>query len=277
MAKIGLKNLVYKGPVNAGVVSQVNAADISIEVNDAPLYGDDVLCENDTSFKSGTITLGINELPDTIQAEFLGHAIAGGEMTASATDTAPYEGIGFYAKKTVLGVKSWRAIFFNRVQFKEPADSQETKGESVSFKTASLEGKIMKDPTTEVWKNEKTFALEDDAKQWLNAKAGLPVTASGGLTALALTGTGGTLSPAFGAAIRSYVFNSLTGASFTVTATAANHIMKLYVDGVYVQDLLSGTASAAQAMSIGTKKFTIIAQEVGKQSQTTEIIVVKTA
>ena len=52
----------------------------------------------------------------------------------------------------------------------------------------------------------------------------------------------------------------------------------MYVDGVFVQSLTSGSASAAVAMSaVGTKKVTIVAYESGMASQTTEIIVVKTA
>ena len=277
MAKITLRNLVYKGPVNMGLVSQLMNADITIDSNDAQLYADDAIVESDTSFKSGTITLGVGELPDTIQAEFLGHTISNGEMTALSTDAAPYEGIGFVCGKKVLGVPSWRAIFLNRVKFKEPADGNETQGESLSYKTASLEGKITKDPLTDQWKSEKTFTLLEDAKQWLNAKTGLSVVASAGLSALALTGVGGVLSPAFGIGVRSYSFSGVSVASVTVTATAVSHIMNLYVDGVWSQLLLSGVASSAIAMVVGSKKLTIVAYEAGKQSQTTEVVVIKTA
>jgi hypothetical protein len=101
------------------------------------------------------------------------------------------------------------------------------------------------------------------------------IVASGGLTALSLTGTGGTLAPAFGAAVRSYAFTGVTAASVTVTATAANHTLKLYVDGVFTQTLTSGSASSAIAMSIGSKKLTILAYEAGKTIQVTEIVVQK--
>jgi len=275
MAKIGLKYPVYKGAVNYGVIGKAIQADVSIELNDAELYADDGLAESDKSFKKGTITLGLDELSDTIQQEFLGHAIASSEMTALSSDVAPYIGIGFYAVKLVNGVKKYRAIWFNKVQFSEPADSNATKADGVSFATPSIEGKILADTSTLQWKKEKTFNLEADAIAYLQTLAGLPVTASGGLTALALTGTGGTLSPAFGAAVRSYSFGGVTGASVTVTATAASHIINLYVDGVFSQALISGTPSAAIPMSIGSKKLTIVAQEVGKQSQTTEIVVIK--
>ena len=279
MAKIGLKYPVYKTAAGVGgVIGKAIQGDVSIELNNVSLYADDALAEEDKSFKSGKITLGVDELTDSVQVAFLGHtADVSGEMTANVADVLPYIGIGFYGKKMVSGVTKYRALWFPKVQFAEPADSNKTKGESTEFATPSIEGTIFKDDNGD-WKKEQTFTTEADAIAYLNAKSGLPVSASGGLTALVITGTGGTLAPAFGVDIRSYAYTGLTGASFTVTATAALHTISLYVDGVFNQSLTSGSASASIAMaSIGTKKLTIIAQESGKQSQTTEIVVVKTA
>jgi predicted secreted protein len=112
----------------------------------------------------------------------------------------------------------------------------------------------------------------------VSGQPSLGLTASGGLTALALAGTGGTLSPAFNNANYSYSFSGVTAASVTVTATAASHTLKLYIDGVYVQDLVSGSASNAISLTQNVgKKLTILAYEAGKTIKTYEIVVVKTA
>lgn len=106
----------------------------------------------------------------------------------------------------------------------------------------------------------------------------LGITASGGLTALSLTGTGGTLSPAFSAGNKSYSFGGVTATSVTVTATAASHTIKLYIDGVYSQDLTSGVASASIPLTISVgKKLTIIAYEVNKAQKVVEVVAIKTA
>jgi hypothetical protein len=106
----------------------------------------------------------------------------------------------------------------------------------------------------------------------------LGITASGGLTALSLVGTGGTLSPAFAVGNRSYSFGVVSATSVTVTATAASHTLKLFIDGVYSQDLTSASASAAIPVTLNVgKKLTIIANETGKAQQVTEIIVIKTS
>lgn len=265
---------VYSGGI---VMGKAIAEDMTIDSNNTSLYADDALDEIDTSFKSGKTAVEVNDLSVETQAFLLGHTInaSTGELVANANDASPYVGHGFYGRTLKNKVNKWRAVWLTKVQFSEPADSTKTQGESVAFQTPKIEGVIMKDINGD-WKHEKTFDNEPDAIAYLNGKAGLPVSASGGLTALALTGTGGTLSPAFSTTNRNYAFTGLTGTSFTVTATAANHTIQLYVDGVLLQTLTSGTASTAVPMATtGTKNLKIVAFEDGKQSQTTEIIVIK--
>lgn len=129
----------------------------------------------------------------------------------------------------------------------------------------------------------KTDAAMEDAVPFeatikVSGQPSLGLTPSGGLTALSLTGTGGALTPTFSNGSYSYAFTGVTGASITVSATAANHTLQLYVDGNLVQTLTSGSPSSAIAMaSIGSKKLTILATEPGKTTKTYEIIAVKTA
>lgn len=112
----------------------------------------------------------------------------------------------------------------------------------------------------------------------VSGKPSLGLTPSNGLTALALTGTGGALTPTFANGTYSYAFSGVTAASVTVTATAANHSIGLYVDGVFTQQLTSGVASAPIAFSgIGSKMLTILANENGKTQKIYEVVVVKTA
>ncbi len=274
MAKIGLKYPVFKSATTAAVIGEAIQADITIESNDVKLYADDAIAESDYSFKSGKITLGIDKLESAIVAGLLGHDVVSEEITAKSTDTSPEVGFGFYAAKVVDGVKSYRAIWLPAVRFTEPADSNKTKGESTEFGTHTIEGVIRAD-STDTWKKEKTFTLEADAKAYLDTLAGLELSASAGLSALSMTGTGGTLTPSFGAAVRYYAFYGVTGTTVTVTPTAANHTIKLYIDGVYSQDIVSGAASASISISTGTKKLTLVCYEAGKSSQTTEIVVQK--
>lgn len=110
----------------------------------------------------------------------------------------------------------------------------------------------------------------------VSGKPTLSFTASSGLTGLSLTGTGGTLTPTFANGTYLYAFSGVTATSVTITATAAGQTIKLFVDGQYTQDLTSGSASAAIAMSaVGSKKLTILANEDGKTQKMYEVVVVK--
>ena len=176
MANIGLKYPCYKSSTAQGVIAQAIQADIAITVNDVRLYADDALREKDNSFQSGTITLGIDDLSDTIYAEFLGHAIdtSTQEITADIDDVAPFVGVGFYGSKLVGGVKKYRAIWLPKVQFSEPAATNATKGETTVFNTPVLVGTIMADDDG-AWKLENTFDTEAAAKTYLDGKAGIVV------------------------------------------------------------------------------------------------------
>ena len=83
MANIGLTNIwfskltegsdgtaAYEGATQLG---KAVSCSVSITNNEAKLYGDDSLAESDTSFASGTITLGVTDDNDTVFAPLLGH------------------------------------------------------------------------------------------------------------------------------------------------------------------------------------------------------------
>lgn len=292
MARIGLKHAVAAALTEttttayAGgfVIGKAIKADVTINSNNVKLYAEDIVSEYDKSFKDGSITLDVDDLLESVQASLLGHTYAtgtaGGEsdvpsIVAKKTDSAGYFGVGYYGRVKRSGLTKYRAVWFTKVVFAEPNDTTDTEGETPAFGTRSLVGEVYVDVTNQ-WKEEDIFTTEAGAVAWLDGKAGIPTSDSAGLSGLTMAGTGGTLSPTFGAAVRYYAFGGLTGTSCTVTATAASHTITLYVNDVLTQTLTSGSASSAIAIAaIGTKKLRIVAQETGKTPQTTEIIVEK--
>lgn len=119
-------------------------------------------------------------------------------------------------------------------------------------------------------------ALKFEAVLKISGKPSLNISASAGLSALTLTAVGGAISPAFATGLRSYTFIGITAASVTITPTAASHTIKLYIDGVYSQDIVSASASSAIALTIAVSKLlTLVVNEPGKNSITYSIIVNK--
>jgi len=109
----------------------------------------------------------------------------------------------------------------------------------------------------------------------VSGKPTLNFAASEGLTNLVLSGTGGTLSPAFDADTRYYTFAGVTADTVEIVATGAGQTIKMFIDGAYVQNLISGAAAELPITAEGSKKITIMANEAGKSPKIYEIVIVK--
>ena len=152
MAKIGLDNFRYgilteaqDGTPTYGVAAKPGKAiscSVSVSNNSAKLYADNVLAESDTSFQSGTVTLGLDEDDIATQAALLGHTVEGGVIIRNSNDAAPYVGIGRIVTKMVNGAYKYKVEFLNKVKFAEPSQEDNTKGESVEFGTVTIEGTV---------------------------------------------------------------------------------------------------------------------------------------
>lgn len=174
MAKIGLNNFKYsvldETEKYNGAKSLGKAVDckVAIENYTAELYADDTLAESDYTFKKGTVTLTIDEDDDAVFAELLGHEVdvETKEMVRKDTDVAPYVGVGRILTKVVNGVYKYKVEFLPKVKFSEPAQEEQTKGDSIEFKTPSIEGSIQKlaDGT---WSKTKTFTDKTEAITYL--------------------------------------------------------------------------------------------------------------
>ena len=187
MAKIGLKNFFYgilseasDGTPSYGVKKKLAKAvqcTVNITNNDAKLFADDGLAESDTTFQSGTISLTIDDDDDTVMADLLGHDIEGGVMVRSAQDIAPYVGFGRIITKLVGGVYKYKVEFLYKCKFSESSQSNDTKGESVSFGTTALPG-IIAQLANGKWSETKTFNTIADAEAFLDSLFGAATSAT---------------------------------------------------------------------------------------------------
>ena len=190
MAKIGLNNFRYSKLTESetgtatydGAKKPAKAVSckVSISTSSASLYADDALAESDSSFNSGTVTIGIDEEDNATMADLLGHTLAeeGGEMVRNANDVAPYVGLGRVVVKMVNGVRKYKVEFLNKVKFSEPSQDDKTKSENVEFTTSELEGTVstLADGT---WSKTKTFDTQADAIKYLEGLMAKPGAVSG--------------------------------------------------------------------------------------------------
>lgn len=191
MAQIGLTNLWYgiltEGadgtPSYGGAKSFGKAISAKVDPsnNDAKLYADDALAESDSSFNSAKVTLGVADDDITVFAEILGHKVSeqsgqnSGVMTRNVNDTAPYVGLGRVVTKLVNNKHIYKGEFLYKIKFSEPSQEDETKGESVDFKTTEIDGTAVALANGD-WSDSGVFDTKDAAVKWvkdkLTAKAG---------------------------------------------------------------------------------------------------------
>lgn len=182
MAKIGLNNFRFGilteasdgTPSYGGAIKPAKAISCSVSIsnNEAKLFADDALAESDTSFQSGTVTMGIDDEDQATMATLLGHEVdAQGEMVRNANDTAPYVGLGRVVVKMVGGDYKYKVEFLHKVKFGEPSQEDNTRGESVEFSTSELEGTVATLANGD-WSKTKTFDSKSDAISYLETLLG---------------------------------------------------------------------------------------------------------
>lgn len=178
MAKIGLNNFRYAvlteaedgTPSYDGAKKPAKAISCSVDIsnNDAKLYADDAVAESDTSFQSGTVTIGIDDEDQETMATLLGHTVTEGVMVRNANDTAPYVGLGRIIVKMIGGVYKYKVEFLNKVKFAEPSQEDNTKGESLEFGTSELEGTVSTLASGD-WSKTQTFNTKAEAITYLES------------------------------------------------------------------------------------------------------------
>lgn len=186
MARIGLAKPYYAKYAAAnstvtysdgGLLGKAIEASIELEDTDAVvLYADNVAAESVASFSTGTLTLTIDELSVAKAGVILGITP---ETVASPSGTAitfksgmaiPYLGLGLIVNKIVNNANKFMGLILTKIQFKIPAGSYTTMGETIEFNTPELEATIMKDDTTDgVWQKWAEFDTFADAETWIKA------------------------------------------------------------------------------------------------------------
>ena len=171
MATIGLDRLYYakitetEGEETYGLPKQLAKAikaDLSVELAEAVLYADDGAAEVVKEFKSGKLSLGIDDIGSTAAEDLTGSKLDDNNvLISSSEDGGEPVAIGFRAKKAN---GKYRYFWLFRVKFGIPETNLQTKGDSITFQTPTIEGTVMRrnkldDQGNHPWKAEVS---EDD-------------------------------------------------------------------------------------------------------------------
>lgn len=115
---------------------------MSVELAEAVLYADDGAAEVVKEFKSGKLSLGIDDIGSQAAEDLTGASIDdNGVLISTSEDGGIPVAIGFRAKKAN---GKYRYFWLYRVKFGIPATNLQTKGDSITFQTPTIEGTVMR-------------------------------------------------------------------------------------------------------------------------------------
>ena len=284
MATIGLDKLYYaKITEDAGGIetyaspqqlAKAISADLSVELAEATLYADDGAAEVVKEFKSGTLSLNVNDIGAAVAADLTGvHVDNNGVVISASEDGGDPVAIGFRAKKSN---GKYRYFWLYRVKFGIPATNLATKGDNITFSTPTIEGTVLRRNKADgngnhPWKAEATEGDDGVSASTISGWYSTvyePTFPAPTLTALTIGSL--TLSPAFSAGTTSYT-TTTSNASNAVTATASTGATAaITVNG---SAITSGSSAAWQS---GTNSVVIVVTE-GAASKTYTVTVTKEA
>lgn len=256
MAKLGLKYAAWAKmltePTSAIptydtglVLGKAVSANLAVNNIDGRLDADDMLAEYRSEVSDADLTMEVDNISLANQASLYGATYSDGELTHSASDAAPYGGIGGYQKLQVNNVLKYRAWFFPKARASVPDWSGTTKGNSISFGTQPIKMKVMI-PNYGPWYYVKEFDTEAAAQAYIDTKLGvatwyeMDVQVNGATTGEAATPSGityvedsgtfaltitGTVTALYDNGVESSA--SISGGVYTLSSVAADHTISV--------------------------------------------------
>ncbi len=169
MATVGMDKLYYAkitedddGLETYGVpipLAKAIKGDLSIELAEAVLYADDGAAYVLKDFKTGKLSLGVDDIGVTAAQDLTGAVVDDNGVLISASESEGQPvAVGFRAAKPD---GRYRYFWLYRVKFGFPATNLQTKGDSIAFQTPTIEGTVMRRDKTDSmgkhpWKAEVT-------------------------------------------------------------------------------------------------------------------------
>lgn len=152
MATIGLDRLFYAkitesedGEETYAVptpLAKAMKADLSIELAEAILYADDGAAAVIKDFKSGKLTLGVDDIGISAAQDLTGSVTDdNGVLISSSENAGSPVAVGFRAMKPD---GMYRYFWLYKVKFGIPSTNLQTKGDSITFQTPTIEGTVMR-------------------------------------------------------------------------------------------------------------------------------------
>lgn len=178
--KIGAAPVYEEGVVLGRAIS----ADITYNRATNVLKADDVDAETDNGIIGGSVTIGVDDIADEVQAALLAQEMNAEGEYDELGEADPYMGVGYIRVRRFKAETSYVAYWIFKAQLGITSEGAATKQDTIQWQTPTLTGSMMgvqPDDTMKVkFRRRKTFTgntAEAEATAWLNKMANITAEA----------------------------------------------------------------------------------------------------
>lgn len=160
------------------VIQEARNANITKEVSDNPLYGDDRVVDNDDGITGMTLSFESTGLSDADRVLLFGDELRTDGEYWESDNSSPKGGFGYVRVMRDNGTRKYEAWIILSISFKEQNQTTATREGQINWGTPTIEGRangLYVDDSEKVrWRIYKTFTSASAAKAWLRSKLNVP-------------------------------------------------------------------------------------------------------
>lgn len=167
------------------VIGHAISGNLSITRNNNPLYGDDVIVEDDNGITAMSLDMGVDDVPEDVQVYCMGlKERKSGDVTEYAdTDrSAPNVGIGYIRIRRKDDNTSYQGIWMYKCVISQESEESKTKGQSIEWGTPTLKARAaaidVDGSGDRDFRKKANFKTEGEAIAWLNKLADIKAGAT---------------------------------------------------------------------------------------------------
>lgn len=164
------------------VVQEARSANVTKEINNNPLYGDDRIVDDDNGITGMTVQFESTGLSMADRVAILGEELVttSGNAQWESDNATPYGGFGYIRVMREDGVRKFEAYLILKIKFQEESQETATKEGNVQWRTPTLNGRAAGcdvDGSGKLrFRQHEVFTTASAAKSWLNTKLSISTT-----------------------------------------------------------------------------------------------------
>ena len=161
------------------VIQEARNANITKEISDNPLYGDDRVVDNDDGITGMTMSFESTGLSDLDRVLLFGDELRTDGEYWESDNSSPKGGFGYVRVMRTNGVRKYEAWIILSISFKERNQTTATREGQINWGTPTIEGRangLYVDSSGKLrFRTYKTFDTASAAKAWLQTKLNVDV------------------------------------------------------------------------------------------------------